>query len=237
MMKDWRFIVIGLVLAGAWGLAFAMHPTPVIEVGAVDFQKQIPEHFGDWKEVRSALVQMDLAPRAEDGTQEADMAWPYDKTLSRTYMRSDGEVIMLALAWGSKQRQEIKVHRPELCYVAQGFQVLQTERIPLQLNATKQLNATRLVTRSQSRSELVTYWVRIGDKISGGGLQTRLGILTEGLKGRIPDGILVRVSQAGALDGIDAAKSYAVQEAFMKALVGHVDPFTVALLTGSQSAR
>lgn len=236
-MKDWRYIVVGLILAGAWGLAFAMHPTPVVEVGAVDFPKQIPEHFGDWKEVRSALVQMDLAPRAEDGTQQADTAWPYDKTLSRTYMRSDGEVIMLALAWGSKQRQEIKVHRPELCYLAQGFQVVGTERVPLQISATKQLTATRLVTRSQSRTELVTYWIRIGDTISGGGLQTRLGILTEGLKGKIPDGILVRVSQAGALGGIESAKSYAVQEGFMKDLVNHVDPFTVALLAGPPSAR
>mgnify|MGYP003340463721 CR=1 FL=1 len=56
---------------------------------------------------------------------ETDTEQPYDQTLMRTYANSHGEQIMLALAWGERQRQDVKVHRPEVCYPAQGFAIRQ----------------------------------------------------------------------------------------------------------------
>jgi len=41
----------------------------------------------------------------------------------RAYQNSQGQIVYLALAWGEQQRQEVKIHRPDLCYVAQGFKV------------------------------------------------------------------------------------------------------------------
>ncbi len=37
----------------------------------------------------------------------------------RSYVNANGDVVMLALAYGRHQRQEIKIHRPELCYTSQ----------------------------------------------------------------------------------------------------------------------
>jgi EpsI family protein len=232
-MKQWPYFLAGIVLVGACGLAYALRPSPVVDVRSIQLERQIPSSFGQWQEVQTSFVQMDLAPRGENGVVEANQAWPYDQIVSRTYRRSDGEVVMLSVAWGSKQRQEVKIHRPELCYSAQGFQVLKSTRGQIHLGDDKEVATTRLVTRSPSRTELVTYWIRIGEETSSSAWKTRLQILEEGLKGKIPDGILVRVSQALPVQGGDANQSYLVQSAFVKDLVANVDTATVKLLVGS----
>ena len=60
---------------------------------------------------------------------ETDPEAPYDDVLMRSYTNAHGEVVMLALAYGRHQRQEIKIHRPELCYTSQGYAVLQEIRL------------------------------------------------------------------------------------------------------------
>ena len=222
MIVPWRFLVAGLILVGASGLAYALRPVPLVELREVDLQRQIPVSFGEWREVRTGLVQADLAPRGENGQQEASLPWPYDKTLSRVYQRTDGQIIMLALAWGSKQRQEIKVHRPELCYAGQGFHVVDQRYLPLELSPATHVQATKLITIASSRVEPVIYWIRIGNKISLSAWQSRGEIFREGLLGRIPDGILVRVSQALASEN-EVDRSFDVLEEFLRDLYTHLD--------------
>ena len=232
MISNWRFILTGLILIAASGVAYALRPTPIIEVRDVDLGRQIPTSFAQWREVQTGLVQIDLAPRDENGEQEASILWPYDKMLTRVYQRADGQIVMFALAWGSKQRQEIKVHRPELCYASQGLQVVDHQLAVVNLSDQTGVRATRLVTKNLSRLEPVTYWIRIGDTISMSAWQSRVRILTEGLKGRIPDGILVRVSQAVPTTA-DPNSSFRVQESFLKDLFLSVDHRTQLLLAGN----
>lgn len=231
MTGIWRSIVLGAILVAAWGAAYALRPTPVIDARDVDLERQIPDSFGQWRHVRTNLLQVDLAPRGENGQAEASILWPYDQTLSRAYQRADGQTIMLALAWGSKQRQEIKVHRPELCYSAQGLQVVEQRISPVNLSEGKAVSATRLLTKNPSRIEPVTYWVRIGESVVVVASQTRLEILREGLHGRIPDGILVRVSQALS-PSASADSSYEVQDDFIRALFLALDAKGRRLLVG-----
>lgn len=219
------------MLAAAAATAF-LTTAKVEAVPKADLEAIVPARFGDWHEVKGIALQMDLAPRRDDNA--PDMSNPYDETVLRTYTRSDGATIMLALAWGARQRQDVKIHRPELCYVAQGFEVGASARTPLALDEGGQIPATRLVARSQSRVEPVTYWIRIGSEITTNAWQSRLAILREGMKGRSADGILVRVSQALPPNGGDLAKSYAVQEQFLKDLVASVAPAGVPLLVGSK---
>ena len=152
--------------------------------------------------------------------------------LARVYQRADGQIVMFALAWGSKQRQEIKVHRPELCYASQGLQVVGQQLAVVNLSDQTRVRATQLITKNISRQEPVTYWIRIGDTISMSAWQSRVRILTEGLKGRIPDGILVRVSQAVPTTA-DPNSSFRVQESFLKDLFLSVDHRTQLLLAGN----
>jgi EpsI family protein len=223
----WKPLAFGAAMVAASGLALALRPTPVVPDGSVELERMIPKKFGRWTAVPSGAIQIDLTPR--DG--ETTMDRPYDQTLMRSYVRDDGASVMLALAWGRVQRQEVKIHRPELCYVAQGFTINSRQTANLDLGSGIVVPAYRLGAGSDGRSEPVTYWIRIGEKISSGAWQTRVGILKEGIAGRIPDGILVRVSQA-LPRGASMQDSYQAQEAFLRDLVSSLDKTTLPLLVG-----
>ncbi|TXD80330.1 EpsI family protein, partial [Mitsuaria sp. TWR114] len=102
------------------------------------------------------------------------------------------------LAWGERQRQDVKVHRPEVCYPAQGFALRRVEAGPpiATEGRARPVPTTELLAEARGGGfEAVRYWIRIGDNYGGDGLGARWYILNEGLAGRIPDGILVRASQ------------------------------------------
>jgi EpsI family protein len=195
--------------------------------GAVDLESTIPKSFGDWRHVPGVGSQVDLAVRrdAQDTTQQV-----YDQILMRTYRNSAGESVMLALAWGRQQRQEVKIHRPELCYVAQGFR-LEGQR-PFEPLGQGGPEGKTLIAASPRRIEPVIYWVRIGESVSVNAWQTRWYILSEGIAGRIPDGILVRTSQIVRNESrVD--QSLQVQKGFLSDLVAALPPGQRGLLLPS----
>jgi EpsI family protein len=227
---SWPHLAVGMAMIAAYGVAIALTPTRYeVAEGTVDLEKMIPRAFGDWTEVKTAAIQIDLSPR--DG-EERSTNQPYDQTLMRSYVRKDGAMVMLAVAYGRTQRQEVKIHRPELCYVAQGFDIGRKELVDLDLGGRSNLPVYRLVTHNDRRTEPVTYWIRIGDKISTSAWQSRWRILVEGLHGRIPDGILVRVSQV-VPSLREADESYVLQQTFLRDLSGSVDLPTRKLLIGA----
>jgi EpsI family protein len=143
----------------------------------------------------------------------------YDQILSRTYINSRGEQIMLALAYGERQRQEYKVHRPEVCYTAQGFQIVAQNSADFGFSAPSGARVTgrQLLAHSSERFEAVSYWIRMGDIYSVNAWQARWYIFVEGLRGRVQDGILVRASQI-VTQPMQAETSYATQRQFLREL-------------------
>jgi EpsI family protein len=213
---SWPHVLIGVAMIVASGLAIALTPSRhLVPEGAVDLQAMIPHDFGTWRELKTGIIQMDLSPREGE---ERTMQQPYDQTLMRTYVRNDGAVVMLALAYGRTQRQEVKIHRPELCYVSQGFMVKRKSSEMVEISQGASVPVHRLLTGSQARLEPVTYWIRIGDRLVSSAWESRAAIFLEGLQGKIPDGILVRVSTPVSA-GADVPATYAVQDAFLKDLL------------------
>ena len=178
-------------------------------------EETVPRQFGDWRELTNPYPQVSLATGPE-----AELNQPYDQTVMRTYVNSQGQQIMLALAWGRHQRQEVKVHRPELCYVAQGFKVssLTTATFRGIAGYGEIIKGKHMIVRASRDGEAVAYWIRIGTLYSENAIETRTHIFKEGLAGRIPDGILVRASQKIQLD-TDAEKAFPLLEAFLAELV------------------
>lgn len=191
-------------------------------------EEVIPKQFGDWKEIPSPYVQASLAVARED---EPDINQPYDQTLMRTYQNSKGEVVMLALAWGKNQRQEVKIHRPELCYTAQGYKVQSLAPVTLAniKGVAGPVTGKRMVAMNRFGGEAVSYWIRIGDIYSESAVDTRWHILKEGLAGRIPDGILVRAS-VQIRDAINLEANHTLAEQFLTALVQHLPPSEKSIL-------
>jgi EpsI family protein len=233
---SWPHLVAGVAMLSAATLAVVLVPTKFDVAGAaVDLDSLVPAELGAWREVRAAVPQVDLTPRREGEARERTTDEPYDQTVMRTYARADGARVMLALAYGTRQRQEVKIHRPELCYVAQGFAVVDKRSAPVVLKDGSAVNATRLVARTDRRVEPVTYWIRIGDEIAMSALQSRLAILVEGFRGRIPDGILVRVSTAESPGASEVDRAYAWHEEFLRELVAAVGERGKLVPTGAAS--
>jgi EpsI family protein len=182
-------------------------------LGDKTLEDTIPKSFGDWTTRPLSLIHVDLTEaKAISDPTKGDRP-TYDEILSRTYVNSAGQVIMLSLAYGRRQSQELRIHRPELCYTAQGYEVTDLGISDVMLAPGVKSAAKTLMTSSRGRIEPVTYWIRIGNRITIDPWKTRGEVLRQGLQGYVPDGMLVRVSSlvsdAGkANDGFELQKRF-----------------------------
>lgn len=178
----------------------------------IDLENMVPRQFGEWRE------QTGLAMQLVDPEMQASLDRIYNKTLSRTYVNSEGYRIMLSIAYGRDQRDALQAHKPEVCYPAQGFQLKTKGHLILQL-PHRAIAATRLTTQLGGRNEPITYWIVLGDSITRGGVDKKIKEMRYSLLHRtIPDGMLVRISSIDQ----DTARAFAAQEKFASAMVGAI---------------
>jgi hypothetical protein len=71
---------------------------------------------------------------------------------------------MLSMAYGSDQRGVLQAHRPEICYVAQGFK-LETLNDGVLSTSSGDISVRRLTTSMGPRNEPVTYWLTMADNV------------------------------------------------------------------------
>jgi len=156
----------------------------------------IPHRFGDWRhdDLTDKLL---IKPRMKAAPD------PHDQALARTYVNGQGERVMLFVSYGSNQLgHEFQEHRPEFCYRAAGFTLLETSDARLSLSA-QDLKVRQLLAQQNERLEAITYWMTIGDLPTLPGVPRKIEQLRHGLRGEIPDGMLVRVSSL-KMAGTDA---------------------------------
>ena len=169
-------------------------------------ETQIPEAFGDWR------LDTSIRPVLPDPGLQAMLDVLYSQTLARTYVNAAGERVMLSIAYGSDQSNEATaVHRPEFCYSAQGFRVKVLDKLKLNIGGAE-IPVARVVAQLGQRIEPITYWVTLDEAATLPGLGRKLQQIKYGLRGQIPDGMLVRVSTV--TPSLDA--SYAVQQRFLE---------------------
>jgi EpsI family protein len=213
--RVWRIkAAIALVLmVVAYAGAHAWRPTArLAETRArVDLESMFPKAFGGWavdERVPVQLVSPDTA---------AMLSKIYNQTLSRTYVNAAGDRVMLSVAYGGDQSDATRAHRPEVCYPAQGFQI-QSSSDGIVQTGIHPLRVRQLVARQGGRSEPITYWITVGDRITLSGTEQKLAQLGYSVRGVIPDGMLVRVS---SIDPVPA-KAYKVHQAFIADLAGGI---------------
>ena len=152
-------IVLGTsMLAAAW-CTKAITPTVKIADSRppIVLANAIPERFGDWEVDRSQVAAV------VNPTTVAELNKIYAETLSRTYVNRSGARIMLSIAYGNDQRDNLAVHFPEGCYGGQGFAVDKTVQGVLP-TAVGNIPVSRTEARLNSRIEPITYWVVVGDR-------------------------------------------------------------------------
>lgn len=206
----------GILLASmiaASGLALALKPTvKVADSGPkVNLEAMIPRQLGEWREAQLGSSQI------VDPQQKAAIDKIYNQTLTRTYINPRGYAIMLSIAYGSDQSDSLQLHKPEICYPAQGFQV-ESKQVGVLNLPSGAIPTTKLFTTFGPRKEPVTYWTTIGEKVVVGGLQKKLVEMSFGLGGKIPDGMLIRLSSIDS----DTSRAFQSHAEFAEAMVGAV---------------
>ncbi len=203
-------LVMGLFMVLASVLAMLATPTLTSSDKESKFNLEaiIPKEFDGWK-VDASQVEPLVSP---DVTGEIDTI--YNQTLSRTYINSQGERVMLAIAYGRDQRVDSQVHRPEICYAASGFDIRKMSKIFLD-TTFGQIPAMRLVAKQGNRNEPITYWIKIGNSLTRGWFEEKWATFRYELTGEVPDGLLFRVSTISN----DEQASYRIQQAFLMDLL------------------
>jgi EpsI family protein len=174
--------------------------------------QQVPEEFGEWK------IDRNMIPVVPDPGLQAMLDALYSQTLARSYINRTGQRVMLSIAYGSDQGNEATaVHRPEFCYSAQGFRVQVVEKSVLNIGGTE-VPVARLLAKLGQRSEPITYWVTLDESATLPGVGRKLMQIRYGLKGQIPDGMLVRVSTISS----STEESFKVQQRFLEQMYAAV---------------
>lgn len=208
-------VVLGIFMVVSAVIAKILTPTiylsktrPVLMLNTV-----IPVQFGDWKEEKNMVATV-INPETA-----AVLKKIYSQTLSRTYVNSSGQRIMLSIAYGGDQSDTVQIHYPEICYPAQGF-MLVSNRTGVLHTAQGAIPVKRLETNlSNQRFEPITYWTTVGDQVVTGGVNKKLAEMRYALDGQIPDGLLFRVSSIDK----NSDRAYALHESFVGVLEQTLD--------------
>ncbi len=219
-----KSILIAIALVVAFWLALLLRPTQLTAAQGpkVNLEQMIPVKFGDWQ-VDQSIVPIEVSADIKESLDKL-----YSQILSKTYVNSAGQRIMLSISYGGNQgNDEYQVHRPEYCYVAQGFE-LQTIAEEMLSVSNAKIAVRRLEAKQGARNEPITYWITIGDEATLPGARRKIAQLKYGLTGRIPDGMLVRVS---SING-NRQEAYKLQDSFINEMISAIAPTARAKVIG-----
>jgi EpsI family protein len=227
---NWRRINLFLAIAMILGAAVAAQAMiPHRKLGKAptqdELERMIPKSFGQWTyEPEVRLVE----PPGDDSLSKQI----YNAELARGYRDPEGHLVMFLVAYGASQSDRLQLHRPEICYAAQGFRVAQLKTVDLDLGADlPDLPVRRMLALRENRVEPITYWMRLGDTVATNAVERQVLKVEYGLRGYVADGALVRISTAG----LPEDQAYALQTRFLSDFLKSVDPETRRFLIGDVS--
>lgn len=197
-----------MVLSSVLAVLATPTPLPASMQNKLDLETIIPKQFDGWKEDQS------FAQPLVSANVKGEINKIYNQTLSRAYINEQGERVMLVIAYGANQSVDLQVHRPEICYAAGGFDI--SKMAKTFVNTTfGRLPVMHLLARRGDRSEPITYWIKIGNSLTRGWFEEKWATFSYELTGRIPDGLLFRISTISN----KPQDSYRIQQKFLADLL------------------
>lgn len=208
---DRRSLVIGAGLSALGVLSYLRTPemlTPPITEDK--FSAAIPKTVGRWSSRKSSEI---VLPPNDEANKI------YENIETRIYEGPDLPSMMLLIAFSSTQQDDIQVHRPEVCYPASGYPILQNRPIQFDFRSTT-ITGRELLADRGGLKERIVYWVRVGNSFPTTWRQQRLSMAMQHLQGVIPDGTLFRLS---TVEGPDESKQDVILN-FIEAFLADVSP-------------
>lgn len=222
-----RGFFLAFAMFVAAGLAIAIRPNKVNiqHRPKLVLETIIPESFEDWH------VDKSIFPIAPSPDLQAVIDSTYDQTLSRTYVNSKNQKVMLSIAYsGDFSDKSIQYHRPEVCYPSQGFELL-SRTTGVFHSGFGDIPVTRLYTKSGFRYEPVTYWVVASGTRTSYGYSVRYIQLKSGLTGEMPDGLQVRFSSLNE----DPIAAYTLHDEFANSLLRNMSSDNALKVAGTDA--
>lgn len=204
------------ILGGAFlltaGTAVARVPRHNIDLlGDRQIDKLIPQKIGEWAFYSKSGLVVPPADQLKDAL--------YSQLMTRVYVAADALPIMLLIAQSGGQTGVLQVHRPEYCYPASGFTLMERTVLPIGLPGSR-LEATAITAKADDRTEQLLYWTRVGEDMPLTWARQRWSVARANLKGDVPDAVLVRVSALTA----DRAAGLTALTRFVQAMFAAVPP-------------
>ncbi len=188
-MSRRRDLLIGGACVAAAGAAYALTPRHRVSLLGTDkLEDIVPRAFGDWTSVD---MNDEVAPR-EEGSLASKL---YGQTVGRLYTNAKtGAEVMMLVAWGDTQSNQLQVHRPEVCYPAFGYEVLRNTPYALSVSHDVAIPARYLRVGKGDRLQDIVYWTRLGEALPDSLSLQRVERWRNAVKGVLPDGVLIRFS-------------------------------------------
>ena len=179
------FIVMGAMVAIAILTAIFLPHQTIEQTNIPNLEKLVPTHFAQWQAVdQNAMVLPTELP------EELGVARLY-----RAYRNDAGDLIMMVIVYGAARGDTMRLHLPEICYVAQGYKVDQ-RKTGQAYYTSPPIDLVSLMANNGVRQELVTYWMRVSDYYVRSQVGQQLFFLKTSRDQR-RDSALVRLSVAG----------------------------------------
>lgn len=216
-----REVLLGGLAAGTSALATARAPAvPAAPIVPGPIEPLVPQRAAAWQ----AAPATDIVLPAPDALRDR----LYDELVTRIYTAPGEPAVMLLLAYRAVQDGVVQLHRPEVCYPASGFALDQGETFGLAL-AGRAVPCRAYAASRGGRSEHLLYFTRIGGAFPLSWAEQRWAVLAANLRGRIPDGLLLRISTITP----DRGLAMASLTRFLPALAAAGSPGFRQLLTGA----
>ena len=217
----------GVMLLTSAGATLAMPEPQVTSAAQIpDVEGMLPQRFGHW-DIDRTIIPLAVSPDLQQM-----LATLYDRTVARTYVNNQGQRVMVSVAYGANQSRALQLHKPEVCYAAQGFRISTVHKGNWAAGGVN-IPTMHLVGKLGPRNEPVTYWMRVGEDIARGWFEQNAVRLKYGTRGYIPDGVLFRLSNISP----DSVASFELQRQFVDELMAAMTPEARIFFVGNTVMR
>jgi EpsI family protein len=184
---DRRDLLAGSLLLAITGASQLLKPVRMFDTLSHDeLSAAIPRQVGAYRFATSSGL---VLPPTDELSERL-----YDQVLTRVYLAPMRLPVMALFAYGSVQNLSLELHRPDECYPQQGFTITEPRLLPLVLGAHRIPASLLTATRPDGYVEQVVFWSRIGTRFPADRTAQSLQVARENFAGRMPDGLLVRLS-------------------------------------------
>ena len=191
-----RELLIGGVCLVAAATVFVRLPRRHIAyLGAGKLEQLVPKSFAGWEFASASGLVLPPDDQLRDQI--------YSQLLTRTYTMQGGHEIMLLIAYNAGQDGVVQIHRPEVCYPASGFRLVENQEHSTQVSPGHSIPSRFIIAENSMRKEKIIYWTRVGTDFPRKWAEQRLAVFEQNLRGYIPDGLLIRISSVN--DNVDPA--------------------------------